>query len=143
LAYWRRAGACEDCAGHQGVFVLRRIRVLLADMPPLLDEIVRTILGTEPDVELDPTSVASNEMATAEVVATTDVLIVAEQQPAKDDYAPTLYAHPRLRLVAISDDRKRAMLYELRPHRTSLGELSSHSLVRAVRGESSAPGGRP
>jgi hypothetical protein len=42
-------------------------------MPPLLDEIVRTILSAEPDVELDPTSVPSDEMATAEVVATTDV----------------------------------------------------------------------
>jgi hypothetical protein len=111
-------------------------------MPPLLDEIVRTILGAEPDVELDPTTVPSDQIATAAAVATADVVIVAERRPATGDYASALYAHPRLRLVAISDDRKRAMLYDLRPHRASLGELSVRSLVGAVRGRSSAAGGQ-
>ena len=135
LDYWRRATSREHCTGPDGVILLRRIRVVLTDMPHLLDEIVRTILVADPDVELDPQSVPANQIASADSVGLADVLIVAEQHPATDDYAPALYAHPDLRLVAISDDRKQAVLYELRPHRTPLGELSARSLVRAVHGD--------
>jgi len=113
---------------------LRRVRVVLAEMPTLLHEIVSTILSTDPDVELDATSVPTDEIDSADAVARADVLIVAEPLATSDDYSPTLFAHPRLRLVAISDDRKHAVLYELRPHRAPLGELSPQLLVRAVHG---------
>ncbi len=93
-------------------------------MPLLLHEIVRTILSTEPDVE-----------------ARADVLIIAEPRRTTDDYASILYAHPQLRLVAINDDRRHAVLYELRPCRALLGELSPESLVRAVRGQAATVGG--
>jgi hypothetical protein len=107
---------------------LRRVRVVLAEMPTLLHEIVSTILSTDPDVELDATPVPTDEIDSADAVARADVLATS------DDYSPTLFAHPRLRLVAISDDRKHAVLYELRPHRAPLGELSPQLLVRAVHG---------
>ena len=35
-----------------------------------------------------------------------------------------LYRFPRARVLALSGDARRAFLYELRPHRTPLGELS-------------------
>ena len=103
-------------------------------MPQLLREIVRSILATQPDVDLDPTCVPSSDIASASALARADVLILAEDGTPRDDYAPALYAHPRLRLVAISDDRRQAVLYELRPHRSPLGELSAESLIRAVHG---------
>lgn len=101
-------------------------------MPPLLNEIVRTVLASESDVEVETRPVPAADIASADAVSRADVLIVAEQRSGHRDYAPMLYAHPRLRLVAISDDRRGAVLYELRPHREELGELSPESLVRAV-----------
>ena len=111
---------------------MRRIRVVLAEMPPLLNDIVRTVLGSQADVELELRPVPAADIVSADAVSQADVLILAEQRSHRDNYAATLYAHPRLRVVAISDDRRGAVLYELRPHRSPLGELSPECLVRAV-----------
>jgi hypothetical protein len=119
---------------------VRRIRVVLAEMPPLLNDIVRTILGSQPDMDVEPAAVPTHEIASARTLVGADVLILAEERSQRDDYAPALYAHPRLRLVAISDDRRGAVLYELRQHRSPLGEPSSESLVRAVRAQSANEG---
>jgi hypothetical protein len=112
---------------------MRRIRVVLAEMPPLLNDIVRSVLEAEPDVALEPQPVGAAELASADAIARADVLILAEQDERRVDYAPTLYAHPRLRLVSISDDHRGAVVYEHRPHRAPLGDLSPECLVRAVR----------
>lgn len=42
-------------------------------------------------------------------------------------------ALPHLRVVGVAADGRRAFLYQLRPQRTSLGELSPDGLVRAIR----------
>lgn len=41
-------------------------------------------------------------------------------------------SHPRLRVVSLEADGKRAFLYELRPARTPLGELSPTLLAAVV-----------
>jgi hypothetical protein len=51
-----------------------------------------------------------------------------------EDYAPLLYRRPRLKVLAIADTGKTACLHELRPRRTSLGEISAHKLASAIRG---------
>ena len=119
---------------------MSRVRVVLTKMPHLLREIVRSILATQADVELDPDPLPSRMLASAAALKHADVLILAEDGTPSDDYAPTLYAHPRLRLIAISDERRQAVLYELRPHRSPLGELSAELLVRAVRGATTTGG---
>ncbi|MDQ6829298.1 MAG: hypothetical protein M3081_10575 [Gemmatimonadota bacterium] len=112
------------------------IRVVLADMPRMLHDIVRTILSAEPDIEIETTTVPQREIASARAITGADVVILAEPEAPTDEYAAMLYAHPRLRLVAISDDGRRAVLYELRPHRSPLGDMSPNALVQAVRGRS-------
>ena len=38
-----------------------------------------------------------------------------------------------LRALEVQSDGRESVLYELRPHRISLGEVSSDTLVRAIR----------
>jgi hypothetical protein len=44
-----------------------------------------------------------------------------------------LAARPSLKVLAVIDDGRDAALYELRPHKVSLGELSAERLVAIVR----------
>jgi hypothetical protein len=41
---------------------------------------------------------------------------------------------PRARMLAVSDDAAQAALYELRPHRTAIGDASPAALVAALHG---------
>src|SRR3954471_5478856 len=102
-------------------------------MPRLLHDIVRAVLTGLPDVELESTNLERRELREAGAVREADVVIVAEDDDARDHYIEMLYAHPRLRLVAISGHARAAFLYELRPHRVLLGELSPDALLHAVR----------
>jgi hypothetical protein len=113
---------------------LDHIRIVLAQMPQMLQEIVRTILCAEPDMEIDTSIVSEREMASSEALRAVDVVILGEAEARTDAYAAVLYAHPHLRLVAINGGR-RAFLYELRPHRSPLGEMSPGTLVQAARGQ--------
>ena len=117
-----------------------RIRVALAEMPVLLRNILQTILATEPDaVELDPVQV--DDIDATEVLDRADVLILLESGASAAALTRALFAHPRLRLIAIRDDRHGARLYELRPYRSELDDLSPATLLRAVHGWSPDAGG--
>ncbi len=111
---------------------MERIRVVLAEMPRMLREIVETVLGAAPDVAVAARN-ASEGGASGGACDDADVVIVAEPSPQADAYAAALYAHPTLRVVGISTDGRDATLYELRPQRIPLGALSPESLVQVVR----------
>ena len=115
------------------------IRVVLADMPRLLSDIVSTVLDGAPDVQLRRTT-SVVPFVLGDVADHADVVILAEEETPMDHYAQLLFAHPTLRVVAISGDGRDATVYDLRPHRQALGELSSDTLLRAVRTRSTAHG---
>lgn len=111
---------------------MQPIRVVLAEMPRMLRDIVHGVLAAQPDVALSSVA-AADALADAVTRLDADVAILAESAPPADDHAALLYAHPHLRLVGISSDGRAGHLYELRPHRVALGALSPESLVEAVR----------
>jgi hypothetical protein len=109
------------------------VHVVLAGMPRLLKEIVRSVLDEDPGVDLAVRDLAPSLLGADESLSLADVMIVADDAPLSADYESVLYAHPRLRLVAISSQGANAFLYELRPRCISLGELSPTTLLRAIR----------
>lgn len=108
------------------------IRVDVRVRPPLLNSLLVRLLAAAPDVQvLDGT--AADESAPA------DVVVVSPPDPEHDtETVSLLYRFPRTRVLALDAGGRRAFLYELRPHRTSLGELSRESLLAALRGERAA-----
>ena len=112
---------------------MRRIRVALANMPGMLHDIVHTVLAAQPDVELVSENAPLTSLAQSASLLDTDVVIFAQPQATKHDYAALLYAHPRLRLIAISGDGRAAAVYELQPQQIPLGALSPETLIQAVR----------
>lgn len=99
------------------------VRVALLDLPRMLNEIVKEILDQAEDVIVVE---AGSEPET-------DVFIVGTQQ---DELPPVglaqLERQPRAKVLTIDRNGQDAHLYELRPHRTALGELSADTLLSAV-----------
>jgi hypothetical protein len=108
------------------------IRVDVRVRPPLLNSLLVRLLASAPDVQ-----VLDGEAADEGILA--DVVVVSPPDPEHDTEAVNLlYRSPRTRVLALDAGGRRAFLYELRPHRTALGELSRESLLAALRGERAA-----
>ncbi|MBB2948506.1 hypothetical protein FB565_008289 [Actinoplanes lutulentus] len=103
---------------------------VLLDLRGVLGGVVGTLLGdaygaavreVPPGVPLD------------EVVAGAGVLITdlgGDSDPAV--LTRLLRRHPGLRVLVVEDDGRTGSLWELRPHRIALGELSPQQLIEAV-----------
>jgi hypothetical protein len=62
-----------------------------------------------------------------------DVVVVGQDpQGERDSYLPLLLRHPRVKVLAITDNGKSGALYELRPRRIFLGEISARTLANAI-----------
>ena len=104
------------------------IRVALRVQPPVLHSLLVGLLSTDPEVQV-------LEDAAADDANTADVVVLSQPDPENDSAALSmLYRSPRSRVLALGADARRSVLYELRPHRTPLGELSRESLLAAVHG---------
>lgn len=113
---------------------MKRIRVLLARMPPLMLDILHHVVTAEPDMavvgvidEIDLTAAVRRARA--------DVVVVGEdpQGEQHDLYLNLLHRHPHIKVLAIAESGKRASFYELRPRRISIGKISARSFATAIR----------
>ncbi len=102
------------------------ITVALRVQPPVLHSLLVSLLATDAEIRvLDPA---------AEPCAA-DVLLLSQPDPENEAVPISMLLRcPRSRVLALGADARRAVLYELRPHRTALGELSREALLAAVHG---------
>jgi DNA-binding NarL/FixJ family response regulator len=112
---------------------LERIRIVLVDMPPLLREIVREAVAPEQDLDV----IAEHESVTdlgALVARHQADFVIVGTDAAADSYARAVVrADDRVRALEMRADGRESVLYELRPHRVPLGEISKETLLRTIR----------
>ena len=101
-------------------------------MAPLLREIVREAIVREPDFELVAEHDEIDVRAAVEL-DDPDFIIVGGDAAADENVRSLVGAGRGLRALEVQSDGRESVLYELRPHRISLGEISSDTLVRAIR----------
>jgi hypothetical protein len=104
-------------------------RILVADMPRLLRELVVELLRGQADVEAIETRKrwpAREEAAAREA----HVVILGRDDPASA--RGLLEALPQLVVITIADRERVAWRYGLTPYRTCLGELSPAALAAGV-----------
>jgi hypothetical protein len=100
-------------------------------MPPLLRDIIRDAIAREPDLDV----VAEREVAGLREVVELDepdFLIVGPGE-ASETVRSVVGSGCGIRALEVHSDGKESVLYELRPHRVSLGEISPHMLVQTIR----------
>ncbi len=100
----------------------------------MLSDIITDIVTSQADMEIVGT--LADPAAIAATVAETDADVVVLGLPDEElpsEYVALLGARPQTRLLGVSGDGRRAFLYELRPYRSALGEVSPEALVEAIR----------
>lgn len=117
---------------------MSRIRILLAGMPRLLEDIVEHMLNVQSDMHVVGTVVPHGAAAAALVEALADtpadvVVLGLSEEAEASTYDALLFANPRLRLLAVVGDGRGAFLYELQPSRVPLGVVSPEALVDVIR----------
>jgi hypothetical protein len=104
-------------------------RILVADMPRLLREIVVELLRGRADVEVIETR-ARRAPREAAAASQAHVVILGRDDPAA--VRGLLEALPRLVVLTVADREMVAWRYGLTPYRTRLGELSPAALAAGI-----------
>jgi DNA-binding NarL/FixJ family response regulator len=108
-------------------------RVLLACLPGILADIFRQILD-QPDVEV--VGVVDDPVETLLDTGSTqaDVVVLGIREAELPGLAGQLLdEYPRINVLAVTPDARRAFLYKLRPELVALGEASPDRLLAAIR----------
>lgn len=107
------------------------IRVALISMRPKLRDILSDAVAREKDMQLIPIQAAP---VTDVCAARADVLVCEVADPV-DAEVPTrlLRTAPRARVLMIAETGDRAALYELRPTRKVLLNVSMNQVIDAIR----------
>jgi DNA-binding NarL/FixJ family response regulator len=114
--------------------LVSRIRLLLAELPPLLRAIVENAIGAEADLQL---------VTDADPREPPDVVVIAAARGEQMAVLRQIIeSSPRTRILVITLDNGHAHLIELGPHVLELGALSPDGVARAIRG-SRAQGAAP
>ena len=106
---------------------METIRVVLTGLPQMLDEIIRQILASAPDIVVTDTPEETDVIVTA---GDDRQLSAAERR--------LLQARPRVRLIIVGGSGRQSSLWAMRPQQTPLGELSASVLLAAIRGSEEA-----
>jgi chemotaxis response regulator CheB len=110
------------------------IRVLLVGLPGLLHDVIKDVLDRAP--ELTVVAEPSNPAELPDVMRRTGAEVVVcglDEATAEQVNAQVLGPRARVKVMAIQDDGRRAVLWELRPNRREIGDLSIPVLVETVR----------
>jgi hypothetical protein len=115
---------------------LKQVRVILARMPKMLLDILSHIVASELDMVIIGWVSDDEDLAAAAQRTRANVILVGQTaQDERKKYSSLLLRRPRVKVVAIAGDGRTALLYELRPQRIPLGEMSADALRKAIRGQ--------
>ena len=106
--------------------------MLIYAMPQLLEEILDSVFADDAQVTLLRVPPDVYSVVDAVTLTEPDVVIVEEQQAGPREVDNLLRRAPHAQALTIAEDARSALLYELRPHRRLIGELSPTSIRSAV-----------
>jgi hypothetical protein len=114
-----------------GAVAAKPNRVLLFAMPPLLRDILASLLADLPGIELLQRA-HRGSLLDAAIATDADVVIAEESTASPEEVGDLLELRPLTRALAVAHDGRAGVLYELRPHRHVIGELSVDSVLAAM-----------
>lgn len=111
-----------------------RIRIVLAELPPMLSGIVKDTVSNQPDMAVVAEFSERSALLHALETGGGDVVIVGTKEP--DELSVPIHvlaACPHIKVLMLETQGRRAALYELRPQKRSLGDVSPRRLIEAIR----------
>lgn len=111
-----------------------RTRVLLWDMRTMMRDIILQLLARESDFQVAAPSDKTSTLLDASKKYMPDIIVTSfGEDGASAIFTDLLLECPRVKVLDVRSDGRNGHLYELRPERKRLGELSPASLVTAIR----------
>ncbi len=124
---------------------MRNIRVLVANRPRLMRDLVLATISDQSDIEIVGEIEDETEIETAVSQTVPDFLIVALEKRSNrlsDACNAILQNHPHLRIIAIAPDRDSSIFYWTTPSiRRNQIETSEEGVLNALRGKAQLVGG--
>jgi hypothetical protein len=102
-------------------------------LPGIAGEFVRNAVSRNPDLRITADLRAGDDLRVALDDIAGRVAVVGGTALPVEQIAAILRSHPDARVLELVDDGRDTLLYELRPHRTRLGQVSPQSLVHWIR----------
>lgn len=115
---------------------MKRVRVLVANRPRLMRELIMTMIADQPDIEIVGEIGDEGDLAEAVEQVRPDVLILAMDEPEtyRAQCGFLLGRHPEMRILALAPERNRALFYWASLDiRTRSLESSEAGILNAVR----------
>jgi chemotaxis response regulator CheB len=115
---------------------MKRIRVLVANQPRLMRELIMATIADQPDIDLVGEVGKTGELADAVAQSRPDVLIVAMDEGDKDpaQYGFLLGRYPEMKIIALAPEKNRAQFYwAIVDIRSKSLESSEDGILNAMR----------
>lgn len=113
--------------------VKKPVSVLLLEMPQLLRGILEHAIQLQSDFELLKDTRRAFQMLTEQMVPP-DVVILGLTAAEDATLVPVLFARwPAAQVMTVTQAGDNAAVYELRPHRRPLGQMSPAEIIESLR----------
>jgi hypothetical protein len=110
------------------------VKVLIGDLPNMLSDVVEHLLEGQSEFALVGRPVGSGDLLPVACSTRPDVVIIELADPELPPIGEALLRQvPAVGVLGVIPNDGRAFLYQLRPRRVALGELSAEGLLQAVR----------
>jgi len=106
--------------------------VLICSVPRLLDDILAALFSEDTGVTVVRCPPGVTSLPDAAALTEADVVIAAEQDAGPREVSALLERVPHVRALAVADDARTGLLYELHPRRRLIDELSAESVRAAI-----------
>jgi hypothetical protein len=108
--------------------------VVFAGLPRLLRDILYASVLLQDDLSLVGEAATPGDLERILRQEGADVIVLGDAAPQLPSRYQGLFAvNPRVRILAIVDNGRENLIYELRPHRKALGQCSPSELRRVIR----------
>ncbi len=109
------------------------IRVIVGKAPRLLGEIVTAVLAKEPNINVIGEAESVGELVELCVRAQPDLVVFGSVNADVEEIGRrVLQQSPRAKVVALAENGRNTFVFELRPHKVEIGELSAEELAQVV-----------
>jgi DNA-binding NarL/FixJ family response regulator len=119
---------------------MQKIRVLVANRPRLMRDMVLATISDQPDIEVLGTIENDSEIAQSVAESQPDLVIVAldrpDERPPICDYL--LLHHPTVKVLAVASEQDRSVFF-WSDIRSAAIESSEVGILNAIRGKTTSP----
>jgi hypothetical protein len=96
----------------------------------MLLDIVANIVAAQPDMDIVEGVESETDLLKAVEFSDADVVILSRRTPVQGEFDGLLRSRSCLKVIEIEGEGRCGSLYELRPHRVPLGEMSPRRIAR-------------